>query len=196
MFREIQTVPLLGTLQSFPMPTHESQSIKFAPQCFVNDFNRTILQLFQLGGGEIRVMTCLRPVVCTIKSLRLFQIGDADLAQMYWAFFFVLRPISRLTLRTTIKFGLAGTAFVGTRLVTSRTSTGFHDLIRHDTRICVKVKKKKKKKKSFSSRRPPQINPTSSGALVVAFLLCKCSRHRTEQSGELPFDRETWFLLT
>ena len=38
-------------------------------------------------------------------------------------------PIGRLADWTTIKSGFAKTAFVGTRLITSRICTGFHDLI-------------------------------------------------------------------
>ena len=130
VLREPETVLLLGTLNSLAMPTHHIQSNEFASQCFRDKFNRTIFDLLELGDCEIGVMERLRPVVFSIKSLGLFEIGHAHLAQMSWAFFLVAGPICCLADWATIRSSFAGTAFVGARLIAAGIRAGGHsDLI-------------------------------------------------------------------
>ena len=132
MFPEVQAVSLRGTLQSFPITTHEIQSIEFIAKCIINGFNRAILQLLQLHQREFAVAKQLNQVPISTKTIGFLKMGHTDLAQVSLAIhFFVPGPIFDLTNATAIFYESAGTTQTSARFITSWTGTSFHYGFRH-----------------------------------------------------------------
>ena len=123
MSRKVHAVFLLGTLQSLPVLTHQIQSCEFVGQCFINGFNRTIIQLLQLYQSKFAVTKCLYVVTISMKTADFLKMGHADLAHVSLASFLVPGPILDLTCPTAISHEFARSTQTSTRLITSWTRT-------------------------------------------------------------------------